>query len=204
MEKVINLINGKIRTDDKYHQITNNILNHVKYAEFQNSLEFKLNTTRDLRNHWFAGFSDAHASFQIKVIEHINRTEVRLNFQIDQKNNRVLLLIKDFFGGIIGYRKSQDEYTYSSLSYGSAKKVIKYFDSYHLLSRKHVDLLRFRKTYVRLSEEQYLNNHSSLLVNGKFSKTLKNLNLSAYNKRNYTTKIESCRILFKSSNPVTL
>lgn len=84
-----------------------------------------------------------------------------------------------------------NEYTYSSSSYGSARKIIKYFDYYHLLSRKHVDFLKFRKTYVRLNKGQFLNNHSSLLLNRKFTKTIKNLNLSVYNKRNYTTKIES-------------
>ena len=31
MEKVINLINGKIRTENKFNQINNNILNHQKF-----------------------------------------------------------------------------------------------------------------------------------------------------------------------------
>ena len=35
MKKIINLINGKIRTERKYNQIINNILNHDKYLEFK-------------------------------------------------------------------------------------------------------------------------------------------------------------------------
>ena len=39
LEKVINLINGKIRTENKYDQINKNILNHPDYTvEFNGSL----------------------------------------------------------------------------------------------------------------------------------------------------------------------
>ena len=51
LEKVINLINGKIRTENKFNQINNNILNHDKYIEFKNKINFKLNLDKDLRNH---------------------------------------------------------------------------------------------------------------------------------------------------------
>lgn len=51
LEKVINLINGKIRTENKFNQITNNILNHKNYAEFRKKISFKLNLDRDLKNH---------------------------------------------------------------------------------------------------------------------------------------------------------
>jgi hypothetical protein len=89
-----------------------------------------------------AGFSDADASFQIKLIHRNNKTEVRLNFQIDQKKADLLLKIKQFLGGNIGYRKSQDTYYYGSTSFGSAYNVINYFDRYHLLSSKHVNYLK--------------------------------------------------------------
>jgi hypothetical protein len=51
IEKVINLINGKIRTENKFNQITNNILNHANYAEFKNKISFKLKLDTDLKNH---------------------------------------------------------------------------------------------------------------------------------------------------------
>jgi hypothetical protein len=35
-----------------------------------------------------------------------------------------LILIREFLGGNIGYRKNQDTYYYGSTSFGSAKKVI--------------------------------------------------------------------------------
>ncbi len=157
LEKVINLINGKIRTENKFDQITKNILNHENYAEFRKKISLKLNLDKDLKNHWLAGFSDADASFQIKVLNRRNRTEVRLNFQIDQKKDSILILIKDFLGGNIGYRKTQDTYYYGSTSFGSARNVINYFDYFHLLSTKHINYLKWRKAYIIIQNRDHLN-----------------------------------------------
>ena len=173
MEKVINLINGKIRTEIKFNQITNNIFNHAKYAGLKQTISLKLNTDKDLKNHWLVGFSDAEASFQIKVINRSNKVEVRLNFQLVarpsarslQKKDTILLLIKDFLGGLVTYNKLKNEYIYSSGSYGSAKNVINCFDYYHLLSSKHINFLKWRKTYIGLQK-------GDLSVIKKYSKTL--------------------------------
>ena len=51
MEKIINLINGKIRTENKFNQIANNILNHDNYAEYRKTISLKLNSNKDLKNH---------------------------------------------------------------------------------------------------------------------------------------------------------
>ena len=158
LEKVINLINGKIRTKNKLDQICNNILKHKHFVELKNKIKFKLNLDKDLKNYWLAGFSDADASFKIKLLNHTNRTEVRLNFQIDQKKDSILLLIKKFLGGNIGYRKNQDTYYYGSTSFGSAKKVINYFDHFHLLSSKHINYLKWRKAYIIIQNNDHLKN----------------------------------------------
>jgi len=142
--KVINLINCKLRTLNKYNQVINNILNHHLYSNFKEKIEFNLNCNNDFYNQWLAGFSDANASFQIKLVNKPNRNkpEIILNYQIDQKNNDILILIKEFFGGNIGYRKSQDTYYYGSTSFGSANKVVKYLDEYHLQSNKYINYLK--------------------------------------------------------------
>src|SRR5277367_700374 len=46
LEKTINLINGKIRTENKFNQIIDNILNHTDL-----NFDLKLNSDRDLNNH---------------------------------------------------------------------------------------------------------------------------------------------------------
>lgn len=152
--KVLNLINGKIRTENKLNQINKNIISKSDFKLFSS---FNKNINNDLNNHWLAGFSDADASFQIKLItRNNNKTEVRLNFQIDQKQNELLILIKNFLGGNIGYRKTQDTYYYGSTSFGSAKKVINYFDKFNLLSSKHVNYLKWRKSYIIIQNKEHL------------------------------------------------
>jgi hypothetical protein len=51
IEKVIYLINKKIRTESKYNQIINNILNHTNFFEFNKTINFELNFNNDFRNH---------------------------------------------------------------------------------------------------------------------------------------------------------
>ena len=156
MLNVINLINGKLKTEHRFNQVVNNVLSHTKYAD-QNS-NFTIDSSKNLDNHWLAGFSDADASFQIKIIKRItrNKPEIRLNFQIDQKSDLLLNIIKEYLGGNIGYRKSQDTYYYGSTSFGSAKRVIEYFDQYHLQSRKHISYLRWRKVYRLIQDKEHL------------------------------------------------
>ena len=156
LEIVLNLINNKLRTENKFNQVKKNILNHINYAEFSKTIDFKLNLSDDLKNYWLAGFTDADGSFQIKTINRNNKTEIRLNFQIDQKTKSTLTIIKEFLGGNIGYRKSQDTYYYGSTSFGSAKKVINYFDHFHLLSSKHVKYLKWRKAYIIIQNKDHL------------------------------------------------
>lgn len=156
IKKVLDLINGKIRSQNKLDQIKKNILLNNSHSYFKTFTQFNVNTDVNLNNYWLSGFSDADASFQIKLITRNKKTEVRLNFQIDQKKNDLLILIKHFLGGNIGYRKSQDTYYYGSTSFGSAKKVINYFDNFNLLSSKHVSYLKWRKAYILIQNKEHL------------------------------------------------
>jgi len=194
MEKVISLINGKIRTKNKFNQITNNILNHSKYFDFREKINFKLNLDKDLKNHWLAGFSDADGSFQIKVLNRNNRFEVRLNFQIDQKEDNILLIIREFLGGFLSYNKLKNEYTYSSDSYSSARKIIQYFDNYHLLSHKYVHFIKWRKSYILAQNGNYTDilKYSKTLSPKLNSSIINNLKFSLVNmftKRLYSTMV---------------
>jgi hypothetical protein len=154
--RVIDLVNGKLRTENKFHQVINNVLANPIYKD--HSPSFAINTSNDFDNYWLAGFSDADASFQIKIIERVGREnkEVRLNYQVDQKSRHTLEIIKTLFGGNIGYRKGQDTYYYGSTSFGSARKVVKYFDKFSLQSRKHISYLRWRKAYILVQKREHL------------------------------------------------
>jgi len=146
--KILKLINGKLRNPKKLNQILRLIETNKGKTYFSEFKDFKLNTSNNLDNYWLAGFSDADASFQIKILNRriknktVKRTEIRLGFQVDQKTSYLLELIKEYLGGSIGYRKKQDTYYYSSVSFKNAQKVVNYFDKYNLLSSKHLNYLK--------------------------------------------------------------
>lgn len=161
LTRVFDLINGKIRSENKHTQAMNII------KEFKDiNMTFTINISNDFNNHWLAGFSDADASFQIKVINRQtrDRPEIRLNYQIDQKDNNLLIKIQNFLGGNIGYRENQNTYYYGSTSFGSAKKVINYFDHFHLQSKKHISYLRWRKVYTLIQNKDHLTDKGLLKI----------------------------------------
>jgi hypothetical protein len=160
LDKVINLINGKLRVQFKLDSLEKNIL-YIYKEPLNLNHKLNLNTSSDLSNHWLAGFIDAGGSFQIQLLSRVNpndssRVEIQLYVQIDQKTRLLLDLIKDSFGGNIGHSKSQDTFSYNSTSFGSAKNFINYLDHYHLLSSKHVNYLKWRKAYRLVQSQQHL------------------------------------------------
>lgn len=154
---IAKLINGKLRTD-KINKF--NYLLELINKRISTRLTPKEKDTSILTNsYWLAGFSDADCSFQIKTLKRENRRfgyEIRLNYQVDQKNKLILEQIKKVFGGSIGHRKSQDTFYYASVSYGSAKKVINYFDHFNLLSSKYPNYLKWRDVYRLIQKNKHL------------------------------------------------
>jgi hypothetical protein len=49
MLNVINLINGKLKTEHRFNQVVNNVLSHTKYAD-QNR-NFTIDSSKNLDNH---------------------------------------------------------------------------------------------------------------------------------------------------------
>lgn len=71
--KILALVNGKIRSKNKFNQIKNNILTNPKFSIYSS---FSLNTYVNLNNHWLAGFSEAStATFEIQVITKSNQNQ---------------------------------------------------------------------------------------------------------------------------------
>lgn len=114
--KILNLINGKMRTLFKWNQVKNNISYQFNWLPLDES-PLK-------QNWWLAGFIDADGSFQIKIInrENRNKPEIRLNLQIDAKKDQILKIIHKEFGGYLGYRSKNDIYYYLSINYNVAAK----------------------------------------------------------------------------------
>ena len=156
LERAINLIQGKIQTENKYNQIINYFLNccPVSLREPFNfnswAVDSKDSKQCDFKNSYLAGLTDAKGSFQLKLTtkESASKLETDLNLEIEIASKPLLFLVKSFWGGNITYNKSKNTYNYNSTSLGSAKKVINYLDHFHLLSNKQVHYLKWRKAYL--------------------------------------------------------
>lgn len=155
IQKVIELINGKMRTESKYNQL----------IDFVNKYNYEINqlpqdTSSFKNNPWQIGFIDADGSFQIKQFHCIQRKqpEIRQAQQIDQKIRQIQDLIQKEFGGSIGHRKTQNTYYYSSVNFGNAYKFLEYFRKYQLQSYKYINYIKWRKVYIIISKNQHLTN----------------------------------------------
>ena len=152
LQIVSSLIYNKLQHDQKIIQYNTRLLKlkNLKLTEKQN-FSFK-------ENAWFSGFFLSDGCFQIKVIQRQNKVlpEVRLVIQIDQKSADLLLQIKNEFGGSVGFRETQKTYYYSSVSFASAKNIIKYFDKFHLMGVKLTQYVLWRKVYLRIIQNFHL------------------------------------------------
>lgn len=74
--RVLNLIKGKLKLSTRFKQISN-ILNNFNFKDLNEELKFSINNNCYMDNYWLAGFADADASFQIKIINRINRKKTR-------------------------------------------------------------------------------------------------------------------------------
>lgn len=158
---IAKLINGKLRTEkiNNFYCLLELINKWIPTPIICQGKDTSLLTN----SHWLAGFSDADCSFQIKTLNRKGRKfgyEIRLNYQLVgsalQKDNFILEQVKEALGGSIGYRKNQDTFYYSSVSFGSAKKVINYFDHFNLLSSKHINYIKWRNVYRLIQRKEHL------------------------------------------------
>ncbi len=120
--KILELINGKLKTKLKYNQVINNLLNKNNLVNKKFYLKydkFIMDKKDDFFNHWLSGFIDADGSLQIKII---NKTpgfisngnnqgenkniEIRLKLQITQKEELILSKIRLFLCNILNNSKN--------------------------------------------------------------------------------------------------
>lgn len=153
IKKVIAWINGKLKSRIKYNQIIRNLLNCSNYIDYKRQINFRKSLSKDLNNHWLAGFSDPLGNF---YEDSTNYLESDLHFEINWDDISVLLLIKEFLGGTITYNSSINLYTFKATSYVVyIEGIIDYFDKYHLLSKNYINFFKWRKRFLRLYGKNY-------------------------------------------------
>lgn len=143
------LIRNKLKTISKIKQFNTRLVSKV------GGKLTKLDSTVVLNNHWLAGFIQGDGSFQIKVLYRQRRREIRLVIQIDQKSDTILKTIQSIFGGYIGYRKSQNTYYYSSVSFRNAVQFIQYLDNYQVMGSCLTIYWIWRKAYLRVQNKAH-------------------------------------------------
>lgn len=176
--RILELINGKLKTHNKYMQVinyllcNNNLVKNKFYNKYNNFIKGNLN---DFNNHWLAGFIDSDGSLQIKIIKPKSdikyKSEIRLRLQIAQKDKEILNYIKLFIcksddinnidslkGCYIGTRIHNNSITYylEVTSFNTIKNVIMYLDTYQLISYKYLNFLYFRKAYLIVQNKEHL------------------------------------------------
>ena len=153
LAKLRDLVWNKLRHLNRINPFNNRLL--AKIGDEKTSLV----RNQDLKdNHWLAGFIECNGSFQIQILTRPSRMleRVRLVVQIDQKTDELLNLIKNDFGGYVGYRHSQDTYYYSSVSLKAASQLIVYLDRYQVLSVCLTRYWLWRKAFLLVQAKAHL------------------------------------------------
>ena len=149
-----------------------------KSAKNSSHLLSTITPTQSILSHyWLAGFIAGDGSFQFKVIDRLQQQtrlgmnptavtavtavrkrlpEIRVTLQIDQKDDLLLKQIQANLGGYIGYRKSQDTYYYSSVSFTNATKWIHYLDHTHLIGAKMTQYVLWRRVCLLIQQRRHL------------------------------------------------
>ncbi|PJF20188.1 LAGLIDADG endonuclease (mitochondrion) [Paramicrosporidium saccamoebae] len=151
--KIINLINGKLKLENKVTQLKNLIQINNLTIQINNSDSSLL----IINTYWFAGFTDGIGSFQILIKKRESKKEFSLNYQILFKKDFLLKEIKNIFnGGYIGFNKNLNLYYFESSRFNIAYKIIQYFNKFPLQSTKYLNFLFWRKTYIFIQNKKHL------------------------------------------------
>ena len=163
--KILNLINGKFFSKYKNDQIRFYINNHnIIFNVLPSIYELYPNDkekwkTWILDNYWLCGFTDADGSFIIHMSKsktHKIGYSLKLEYKIVQKNEDVILGIKETFGGHSYYDINGSVYRYRFASLKKQEMVIDYFDKYQLNSSKYIRYLKWRKCYQLYLKKEHL------------------------------------------------
>lgn len=155
--KIINLTNGKFYSNYK--------LEYMKRHNYPNRFGIEILPPVDPKlypitnNYFLAGFADGDGNFDIRMSKsksHKLGINVILNFRIKQKEDIILKVIQENFGGLVKYYKGEDISEYASTSFVVLPKVIEYFTKYSLLSTKYINYLKWGKAAQLVFEKKHL------------------------------------------------
>jgi len=154
LEKIIKLFNGKLHTTYKYNQFSV-FVNAYNLKYDSNIPLIKTQPKFSLGNAWLSGFTDAEGCFTLSILDRGNWKQVQLRYILSQKGEKELL---DDIGknlkGRTHYLKSYEGYNLT-VNYLNLSRIIKYIETYPLLTKKKVTYIKFKKVYKMMKEEKH-------------------------------------------------
>ena len=159
---IINLVNGKFVSHLKYDQIIHHgLLNKIGYTgDFLAPLY-----TISLKNYWLAGFTQANSLRRCFFVSIVKSTSHKYGFNVvlefsltaQPQNDKIILtlLFDQIKRGNISQSKS-GIWCYKLSGYLNAFLIINYFDEFNVFDGKYINYLKFRKTYIFITEGRHL------------------------------------------------
>ena len=170
--KLAILFNGKFATQNKINQLKLWIdflnIDSVKLTFYPNPFLPTLNDS------WLSGFTDAEGSFIVSVVNQKSNKEVldsegniglkvtiyqlvRIKFVLDQKEESILLQIKNIFGvGNVQKTGDIEVFRYNIGSFKSNSVTVDYFLAYPLKTKKQSAFLKWKLIREMLLEKKHL------------------------------------------------
>nr|QYC94359.1 hypothetical protein [Oedogonium sp. 244] len=165
--RLLNLINGSLRTEYKLAQIHKNMIGLI-----DSNYQQKPDISNLLESWWLAGFTEAEGCFYVHILDprkHRSSIEIRAHYKFGLKDNTILNQLREIFGSSVykrthSYDSKRGEYiekkiTYywSSTSFKAAQKVVLYFENRHLLGSKRDSFEKWRFILLLVLSKQYKN-----------------------------------------------
>lgn len=171
--RAVSLLSNKLRHPDKKKQYRERIENNpllqnsktrpipiIEQTFFVDSLHQVVDQPQ-LNPYWLAGFIRGDGSFQVKMVHRKDyvdspkRTKVGLVLQVDQKEESILKFLQNHLGGHIGYRKSQNTYYYSTVSFVNAAELIQFLDRAQLVGSKMIQYVLWRRAFLIVQRNEH-------------------------------------------------
>lgn len=165
-----NLFNGRFATKNKIEQLKKWIecLNKNSEVIVHNPNPF----IPTLNDAWLSGFTDAEGCFYVSVVKQKAKIEaldseggvvvkvysrVRIRFNLDQKEELILLHIKNLFGvGSVNTTSDPGVFKYSNGSFKANSVTVDYFKSFPLKTKKQIAFHKWCDIRTKLLAKEHL------------------------------------------------
>lgn len=122
-----------------------------------------INTTVSvtLQDAWLSGFTDAEGCFNVSITSNARYSlghVIKMRYLLDQKDNSILLIVRDLFGfGKVTLRsKTNDVYRYTATGFKSMNDIISYFKVFPLLTKKALSFNKWLTIHNMVSNKLHL------------------------------------------------